>query len=148
MHIAFYVDTNGGTPQNTEIYNALNKAVDERTVDDASVFFNSVDFNPTNSKFGMFDAADMWSFTGNLVATTMENVDAAASIVNKFKLSYLYSKQDRDRSGIFKLLHIAKSFPVITTDEEDRDEVLRLTGVEPITLKTLSVEEIKRVWSS
>ena len=148
MHIAFYVDPNGGTPQNTEIYNALNKAVDERTVDDASVFFNSVDFNPTNSKFGMFDAADMWSFTGNLVATTMENVDAAASIVNKFKLSYLYSKQDRDRSGIFKLLHIAKSFPVITTDEEDRDEVLRLTGVEPITLKTLSVEEIKRVWSS
>ena len=45
MHIAFYVDANAGTPQNTEIYNALNKAVDERTVDDASVFFNSVDFN-------------------------------------------------------------------------------------------------------
>lgn len=147
MHIAFYVDTNGGTPQNTEIYNALNKAVDERSVDDASVFFNHVDFNPTSSRFGMFDAADMWSFTGNLVATTMENVDTAASIVNKFKLSYLYSKQDRDRFGIFKLLRIAKSFPVIATSEEDRDEVLRLTGVEPVTLKTFSIEEIKEVWS-
>jgi len=147
MHIAFYVDSNGGTPQNTEIYNVLNKAVDEKSVKDASVFFNCADFNPVNTKFGMFDAADMWSFTGNLVATTMANVDTASSIVNKFNLSYLYSSQDKDRFGIFRLLNIAKRFPVITRNKEDRDEVLRLTGVESVDLETFSIEELKKVWS-
>ena len=42
MHVGFYVDTNGGTPQNTEIYDALNKAIEDGDVSDASVFYNNV----------------------------------------------------------------------------------------------------------
>tara|TARA_Y100001938_G_C7939474_1_gene353546 strand:- start:194 stop:637 length:444 start_codon:yes stop_codon:yes gene_type:complete len=147
MHIAFYIDGNGGTPQNTQIYNALNDAVDKKSVTDASVFFNYVDFNPINNRFGMFDAADMWSFTGNLVATTMENVSAAASIVNKFKLSYLYSEQDKDRFGVFELFKLSQSVPIIASSEEDANEVHRLTGTKPLQLKEFSVEEISKVWS-
>tara|TARA_Y100001973_G_C5190716_1_gene330802 strand:+ start:736 stop:1200 length:465 start_codon:yes stop_codon:yes gene_type:complete len=147
MHIAFYVDSNGGTPQNRKIYEVLNKAVDDKKVKDASIFFNYVDFNPVSNKFGMFDAADMWSFTGNLIATTMENVESAANIVNKFKLSYLYSEQDKERFGIFRLFNLAKSIPIITTSQEETEEVLRITGVEPKQLTNFSIEEIEGVWS-
>ena len=34
MHVGFYLETNGGTPQNTEIYKALNKAVEENDVEE------------------------------------------------------------------------------------------------------------------
>ena len=147
MHIAFYVDGNGGTPQNIKIYNALNEAVDTESVTDASVFFNHVDFNPSTVRFGMFDAADMWAFTGNLIATTMENVHTASNIVNKFKLAYLYSEQDKDRFGIFQLFDLSRSIPIITNSKEERDEVFRLTGVEPLQLEKFNIKEIAKVWS-
>tara|TARA_Y100001951_G_C11282529_1_gene266372 strand:+ start:1348 stop:1812 length:465 start_codon:yes stop_codon:yes gene_type:complete len=147
MHIAFYTDSNGGSPQNTEIFNALNEAVDERSIKDASLFYNYVEFSPVSNRFGMFNSADMWSFTGNLIATTMENTIAAARIVNKFKLSYLYSEQDKERFGVLELFRLARSVPVIVTGEEDSDEVFRLTGVEPLKIKELSIDEIKKVLS-
>ena len=112
MHIAFYVDSNGGTPQNTEIYNALNEAVETQSVTDA-----------------------------------MENAHAASNIVNKFKLSYLYSEQDKDRFGIFQLFNLAQSVPIITNSKEERDEVFRLTGIEPLQLEKFNIKEMVKVWS-
>ena len=46
MKLGFYVESNGGTPQNTEIFNFLNKEVESGNLTDAAVFFNSVNFNP------------------------------------------------------------------------------------------------------
>jgi hypothetical protein len=142
MHVGFYVETNGGTPQNTKIYNALNKAVKDGDVTSASVFFNHVDFNPVPPKFGMFDAADVWSFTGLLVATSMNNVAKAANIVNKFKLGYLYSNEDKNDAGVFNLLQTAKTCPIFTQEESEQKEVYRLTGVKPTLLNDFSIKDL------
>ncbi|MBG88408.1 MAG: hypothetical protein CMO80_16115 [Verrucomicrobiales bacterium] len=147
MHVGFYLETNGGTPQNTEIYKALNKAVEENDVEDASVFYNNVDFNPTQSRFGMFNSADIWSFTGLLVATSLQNVARAANIVNKFKLAYLYSPLTGGTSDIFELMAISDKIPVITKSQEDADEVYRLTANKPLVLENFSVKDIIKVLS-
>ena len=84
MNLGFFVPTSAGTPQNTKIYNFLNKSVADLT--SASVFFNDTGFNPVAPKFGMFDSADMWSFNGNLICTTIDNLRRAVSTVNSIKL--------------------------------------------------------------
>ena len=39
MNVGFYVDSVAATPQNGEIFEALNEAVDNKDITDASVFF-------------------------------------------------------------------------------------------------------------
>ena len=145
MHIGFYLETSGGTPQNTEIYNALNEAVENEEVDDASVFYNNIDFNPITSKFGMFNSADMWSFTGLLVATSTGNVIRASKIVNKLKLAYLYDPFDKQDMGLFNLMGVSKMVPILTKTQEDSDEVYRLTGIKPFLLDNFSIKDIIEV---
>jgi|GEM_PF-1985062 hypothetical protein len=145
MHIGFYIETNGGTPQNTEIYNALNEAVENEEVDDASVFYNNIDFNPVTSKFGMFNSADMWSFKGLLIATSTGNVIRASKIVNNFKLAYLYDPFEKEGATLFSLMGISKIVPIITKTKEDSDEVFRLTGKESFLLGNFSIKDIIEV---
>ena len=147
MHVGFYLETNGGTPQNTEIYNALNEALDKNEVGDGSVFFNSIDFNPVKTKFGMFNSADIWSFTGLLITTSIQNTVKASNIVNKFKLAYLYSPISEGASEIFDLISVSDNVPVIAKNEEDANEIYRLTAKKPLTLKSFSVKDILEVLS-
>ena len=92
MNLGFFVPTSAGTPQNTKIYNFLNNSVEDLT--SASVFFNDTGFNPVAPRFGMFDSADMWSFSGNLICTTIDNLRRAVSTVNNIKLAYLFSDSE------------------------------------------------------
>ena len=140
MNLAFYVHSTG--KQNSEVFEALNKAVEDKDVTDASIFYNDIDHNPVKPKFGMFNATDIWTFTGVLVATTLENTLRALSVVNKFKLMYLYNKDDNNLIG---LLHASNNVSVITKNEEDSKEVYRLTGKTAPVIPNLSVKKILEV---
>lgn len=146
MKLGFYVDTNGGTPQNTEIYNFLNDAVDKKEVEDAAVFFNTINFNPVQPKFGMFDATELWSFTGNLITTSVMNTVKAKNVVNKFKMAYLFNSQDKNEQSLFELARIANEMKVLVTNELDEKEFYRLTGVAPHQLDGFSLQEISEVF--
>ena len=41
MNLAFYVNSTG--KQNSEIFKALNKAVEDKDITDASIFYNDID---------------------------------------------------------------------------------------------------------
>ena len=142
MNVGFYVDSVGATPENGEIFDALNQAVDNHEVSDASVFYNDIDYNPVKPKFGLFNATDLWSFTGLLIATSLENVIRASKVVNKFKMLYLYNKGNKN---LLMLLDICQSVPIVTTSPEDSKEIYRLTGKKPITVPKLSVNELLKV---
>ena len=140
MNLAFYVNSTG--KQNSEVFEALNKAVEDKDITDASIFYNDIDYNPVKPKFGMFNSTDIWTFTGVLVATTLENTLRALSVVNKFKLMYLYNKDDNNLIG---LLHASNHVSVITKNEEDSKEVYRLTGKIAPVIPNLSVKKILEV---
>ena len=86
MNLGFYVNSTSPSDQNNEIYEMLNAAMENHELVDASVFYNDVDYNPaTNLKFGLFNATELWSFTGVLICDTLENTHKATNIINKFK---------------------------------------------------------------
>lgn len=142
MNLGFYVENNGGSPENTEIYNFLNQQIKDRKVSDASVFFNSVNFNPVKPEFGMFDGADVWNFTGTLIATSLNNAIRAHKTVNKSKVAYMYNGQ---KQNVFQLAGVANIMPVIVRNEADKKEFYRVTGKEPILMETLDVDKFREI---
>ena len=142
MNIGFYIHSADSTEESIEIYEALNKAIENNDVTDASVFFNNVNFNPVTPKFGIFNATDLWSFTGILVANTLENIMRASKIVNKFKLLYLHNDKEKD---LFALLGIVNRIPILVKNEIDSSEIYRLTGKKPEIIPNLSIKKILEV---
>ena len=139
MKISFYINKTDSSPSSLAIYNGLNKLVDSGKVTDANLFFNDVDFMPVQPKFGMFDGSNIWHYTGTLVATTLKNLNLANLAVNKFKLVYMYDRQQVDSTQLYGLLQ-SVGVPVITLTKEDQDQYYRLTGVRPVLFD--SVEDI------
>jgi hypothetical protein len=147
MNLGFYIETNGGTPQNKDIYEFLNREIDSGTLEDAAVFFNSVNYNATETKFGMFDAANLWSFTGNLVTTSIHNLVKARAIANKLKLAYLYSTGDRNENSLFEIVRASKTVPVCVRNLLDYRDFARITGVEPMLLEELSLTGMRELFN-
>lgn len=147
MNLGFFIQNNCGTPQNTKIYKFLNEAIGDHALRDASVFFNDVGFNPVNPKFGMFDGADIWSFKGNLICTSVENLRKAVSIVNAIKVAYLFSSSDPVENNIFDFVSISKSYKVLVDNEVDQNTFYRLTGVKPILMQEWSVSTLSEVFN-
>lgn len=141
MNIGFYVDSLEGTPETIELYKSLNKLVENKAVDDVSLFYNKVNFNPEQPKFGIFNSTETWCFTGTLIATTIENVKRVQSVVNKAKVVYLYDKRDRN---VFDLISLSDDIPVIAKTKEDAEYIYRVSG-KPVRSVAASVEEILEV---
>ena len=133
MNIAFYIDSTNSTPRNMEIYNGLNKLVDENKVVDANLFYNNIDYVPIQPKFGMFNSHNIWNFTGTLVCTSLDNLFRAVSSVNKFKTIYMY---DKSQKNLIALLQTVGT-KVVTTNQADYQEYYRLTGEKPNLLEKI-----------
>lgn len=131
-NIGFYIETVNSANRNIDIFNTLNKTIRKRngSIDDASVFYNDVDFNPIVPVFGLFNSADLWGFTGTLFTTSLNNALKANEIVNKFKLFHIYNRWDD--KDIFKVINVSNGIDVITEDEEDSKEFYRITGKRPV----------------
>lgn len=147
MNLGFFVQTNGGTPINTQIFNFLNSVVDDPKIRDASVFFNDVAFNPVNPKFAMFNSADIWNFKGNLICDSVDNLRKAVSAVNDIKLAYLFSGSEDIEKHIFDFIGIAKSTKVAVTNEVDQNTFFRLTGSKPVLIKEWSIEKVEELFN-
>jgi len=130
MRLGFYIDSLAGTESTVKLFQQLNKAVEDGILEDCCVFYNKIEFNPVTPKFGVFNATDLWGFTGTLIATTLTNVVMAKNVVNKFSLSYLYD-QDKDFVG---LLHLPEGVPVLTKNAADAQFIYRTTGKLPIQI--------------
>ena len=129
-NIGFYINKVSDDNRNLDIFKTLNSSIRRKKIKDASVFYNDLDYNPTVPAFGMFNAADMWNFTGTLFTTSLNNAFSANKIVNKFKLFHIYNKQDD--KDILQVLEVANTIDVITEDEEDSKEFYRITGKKPV----------------
>lgn len=147
MNLGFFLQTNAGTPRNTKIYNFLNDGVKACNIDNASVFFNDIGFNPVSPKFGMFSSANLWSFKGNLICTSIDNLRKAVNIVNDIKIAYLFSsEEDNVERNIYDFIAVAKQFDVITDNAVDQNTFYRLTGVKPKLVEEWSLEKLGEIF--
>ena len=128
MNLGVYTTSLGISEETEAIINNLNSGVESDKLTAASLFFNSVAFNPLPMKCGCFNAADLWNFTGTLLTTTLSNVIRASSIVNKAKIYYYYGWEES--VPVLHLINISKSrtVEVLCRDENSSKEYHRLTG--------------------
>jgi hypothetical protein len=147
MNIGFYVESCGGSPLNTEIYNFLNQAIADTEVEDAAVFFNSINFNPTTCKFGMFDSTELWHFNGNLICTSIDNLYRTGGIVNNIEAAYLFTADQKNERTLFELVNIARQYKVVTRTDADKKEFTRITGMTPISLEGFTVQNFRELFN-
>ena len=103
----------------------LNNKLSDGSVEDASIFYDSIGPISTVPNFGIFNSTDIWAFTGNL-KTTM----TCKSIVNKFKHYYYYNPlQEKDALQVIQAA--GGDVKIICASNEDAKELVRITGVEP-----------------
>ena len=148
MNLGFYVHSTSDTPLNKDIYQLLNNAVEEGVVKDASLFYNNIDYNPSDKKFGTFNSTDLWSFNGTLVVTNLDSLPMASNVVNKIKLIYLYTQSQFQKGNIahlMELLNISDKISIIAKNEDDKKEFYRLTKRSISALDQFSAEEILKV---
>ena len=139
MNIAFYVNELNNNKAEL-IFNCLNNSLQNEQISDASLFFNNPGPISQKTDFGIFNATELWSYTGLLVNTTIQCALYSLSVVNKFKPAYLFSKD----GNVMGLIDIINKMPVLVTNKEDEQEVYRLTGKKPklVELKAESLIEV------
>ena len=142
MNLGFYVDSQQQTETTNKIYNTLNTFVESKKVDNVSLFYNDIDFNPIQPKFGCFNSTDIWYFTGNLVITAIKNALAIGKVINKFKPFFLY---DSEKGSPLEMIAISAKMPILVTNEEDAKYIKRSTGANATILPDGNVENIVEV---
>jgi hypothetical protein len=144
MNLGFYIDSQSQAGADN-IYKKLNDWVTSNQIDNGSVFYNDIGFNPITPKFGLFNSTDVWQFTGNLIVTSYVAAASIGSVVNKFKPTFLYTKQDQ--KNIMQIIDIFNKIPFLVMNEEDFKFVKRITGKEPKLINSLDLDQIKEVFN-
>lgn len=142
MNIAFYVDSVSNDEQGKQIFNCLNESIKNESVTDASLFFNNPGPSPETSRFGLFNATELWAYTGLLINTNIQGALYSLGVVNKFKPVYLF-KKERDIMGF---IHLSNKMPIIVTNKKDEQEVFRITGKKP-KLIDLTAESLRELYN-
>ena len=145
MDVAFFIDQINEDPKTMEIFNGLNEEIENGKIQNGSVFYKEVGPNPIHPKFSLFNSTDIWNYTGTLVATTMDTFVDAFKAINKYKLVYLFSKDNKH--DVFGLISVSKQFEILTGTEEDQKEAYRLTGKKPKLLPDIKPSTIQKAIS-
>ena len=144
MNLGFYVDKNNLSGKNSKIFDMLNKATVTNKVMDASVFYNDIDHNPMQTNFAMFNATELWAFTGTLVSDNIKNTIHAANVVNKFRLFHLFNGEDKD---LMALLALGGGVDFLVDGEEDQKELYRLTKIKGKVIDFNNLDEFLEIVS-
>lgn len=142
MNVAFYINQINQDEKTVEIFNGLNADLESGAIDNGSVFYKEIGPSTVEPKFGMFNSTDIWHFTGTLIATSMETFLDAIKAVNKYTLAYLFYGDNKH--DVFSLIGMSRTTKILTTTEEDQQEVYRLTGLKPILLESVSPSAVQR----
>ena len=144
MNLGFYIDS-PSSPQSEDVYNKLNEWVTTNQIDNGSIFYNNIGFNPIEPKFGLFNSTDLWQFTGKLVILSYSAAFAIQNIINKFKPVFLYTKQEE--KNIMQIIDISNKIPLVVSNEEDFKFIKRISGKEPKVIDLSNLQEIKEVFN-
>jgi hypothetical protein len=144
MNIGYYTSSLGQTELNLRMFDFLNKAIENNEIDNGSVFYEDIAYNPLNMKVGLFNSTDIWYFTGTLLVSGYRQVETIKKVINKFDACYVY---DGDRSNLLALISVCQGMKVITTSEEDFNYVKRVCGKDTFLVEEFTVEKIREIYN-
>ena len=133
MNIGVYVSDFSDQDQINGIADELNKAISNRTIIDASLFYDGICHNKVKCNFGLFNSTDLWNFNGSLVVTNLNSLINALNIVNKINIYYYYGWENKPKV-LDVLFGISRGVKILCKNEEDASYIRRITGQYPIGL--------------
>jgi hypothetical protein len=131
MNLGIYITNLLDTEQLNHINKLVEDNISSKSIYDISIFYDNIGFNPGNTKCGMFNSADLWSFNGNLVVTSLNSLNTSLSIVNNINIFY-YHGWDVEKNIINLILATRGDVRIICRSEKDAKEIYRLTGKKPV----------------
>lgn len=103
----------------------IKRGLDSGQLKDASIFYDDVGPVDIQNVCGMFNAVDLWKFTGTLVAFTPDSMAKANVASNKFKTVYCHGLVQYD---VLHLLSELKTKHYIAITKDAESDFRRVTG--------------------
>ena len=113
------------------VNSSVNEILDNKSIHDISIFYDDAAFNPDNTRCGMFNSTDLWSFNGNLIVTSLNSLNTAINVINNINIFY-YHGWEKDKNILNLIMSTKGNVKIICRSEEDQKEIYRLTGKKPI----------------
>lgn len=127
MNIGIYINNLGNHDQLEHITKEINRGLENKEIDDASIFYDGVAHNPYQVNCGTFNSTDLWNFHGSLVVSNLGNAFMAMGIVNNIDIYYYYNwEEGKNTIDVINLLN--RGVKVICRNEADAENLFRITG--------------------
>ena len=123
MNIGFYLDSIA----NEEELKTIAKEISKHNLRDANIFYNEIGKINIPLTCGLFHCADMWSFEGMLIVSSVKNLVKAKNIVNKFKIFYYYGLE-KELNVLEMLGCYEDADGIICNGQDKQKEFKRLTN--------------------
>ena len=124
MKIGFYLEHNGECDATNSIVEEINRALSLGEIKDGLIFYEDA-AKSKPYKCAMFNACDLWSFSGKLVTSSTKLFNKADKIVNNVERYFYYGWEP---TNALNLIQIANESNVICNSEESANEFYRLTN--------------------
>lgn len=129
MNLGIYISDLSDTNQLESINNFVEQNYTNPNIYDISIFYDNISFNPANTKCGMFNSTDLWSFNGNVIVTSMDALNTSIKVINNINIFYYYGWENKINTlDLLKCLNLDNRINLICKNEKDVKEIYRLTG--------------------
>ena len=107
------------------IVNEIKQGFESKKLKDASIFYDDVGPIENQNVCGMFNATDLWKFTGTLVTFSSDTLAKSRAASNKFRTVYCHGLVQYDVLSLLKELN-AKHY--LAMNKESEADFVRVTG--------------------
>ena len=146
MNLGIYVPSSLKDERMGKIAESLNSGLESGVLSDATLFYDNAGPNDIPCRFGFFNSADLWHFSGNLITTSIETTVRASAIVNKINLFFYHGwEENKDVIGLITATG-RKNVKTVCRNEKGAKEFTRLTGRKPHgIIEDFNIEDIIKV---
>lgn len=130
MNLGIYISSLSDVEQLGHISKLVQENVNNKDIRNISIFYDNVDFNPHDTKCGMFNSTDLWSFNGSLITTSIDSLVTSLRVINNIDIIYYHGWGEK--VNILKLVMSVQNVKIICRSEQEAKEVYRSTGIKPI----------------
>lgn len=146
MNLGIYIPTLANHQQLESISKAMNKAIENGYASDASLFYDSVSYNPFQFKCGLFNSTDLWNFSGKLITTSLSTTLSALKIINNIDLYYYYGFEERiSPLSLIYLLSNGNNVKFIANNESSHQDLYRKTGSKSLAINNSFEDIIEKI---
>ncbi|NBO99197.1 MAG: hypothetical protein EBU90_03595 [Proteobacteria bacterium] len=131
MNLGIYIPSIGDRELLSNCLKEIYRGKKNNLISDASIFYNNSGPIDTPVECGLFNATDLWYFSGKLLVLSTECAIKTLGIVNNIDLYFGYGWNDRNVLNILKVLEMP-NVKVICKSKELENDLYRISGKKSI----------------